>query len=206
MGIHHPVKCGSRIHSTYNHIIPAPKVWEASLLKVLVAYSSNTGVTAEIAERIGEILVSEGFTVSLSDLKKEHPNPEGFDLVLVGSGIKMGQWVKQSTRFLEANQQVLSRKTALFVSCGDASVPEKRADAQTKYIDSVAELYNIDPVSIGLFEGCYQWNKYNLFVKQIIKGILKENGVIGVNTGEPLDYRDWPKIESWARELVEKVN
>jgi menaquinone-dependent protoporphyrinogen oxidase len=175
-------------------------------VKALVAYSSNTGVTAEIAERIGEVLTSEGVTVVLSDLKREKPNPEGYDLVLVGSGIKMGQWIKGSTRFLEANLQALSGKTAFFVSCGDASVPEKRAEAQTKYLDTVAEIYGIEPVSTGLFEGCYKWNKYNFFVKQLVKGILKEQGVIGVNTGEPLDYRDWSRIELWAKELTGKVN
>jgi menaquinone-dependent protoporphyrinogen IX oxidase len=161
-------------------------------------------VTAEIADRIGTVLESEGINVTLADLKKNQPNPEGYDLVLVGSGIKMGQWIKESKQFLESNQ--FSGKTALFISCGDASVPEKHTEAQTKYLDSVAEMYGITPVSTGLFEGCYKWNKYNFFVKQLVKGILKEQGVIGVNTGEPLDYRDWARIESWARELAGKVN
>jgi len=175
-------------------------------MKALIAFSSNTGVTAEIAERLGAVLESEGFSVTLSDLKKVKHSPEGYDLVLVGSGIKMGQWIKESKQFMEEHQQALGGNTALFVSCGDASVPEKRAEAQIKYLDSIAETYGIKPVSTGLFEGCYKWNKYNFFVKQLVKTILKENGVIGVNTGEPLDYRDWTKIESWARELAERVN
>ena len=175
-------------------------------MKALVAYSSNTGVTAEIAERIGDVLSSEGFTVALSDLKKEKPNPEGYDLVLAGSGIKMGQWIKESKQFLEANKKELNGKTALFVSCADAAMPDKLADAQTNYLDSVAEIYGVEPISTGLFAGCYKWNKYNFFVKQLVKGILKEDGVIGVNTSEPLDYRDWTQIESWAMELAEKVS
>ena len=174
-------------------------------MKALVAYSSNTGVTAEIAMRIGEVLSSEGFTVDLSDLKREKPNPEGYDLVLVGSGIKMGQWIKESKQFLEVNHERLLGKTALFVSCADAAVPQKKADAQSKYLDAVAEMYDIEPVSTGLFAGCFKWNKYNFFVKQLVKGILKEDGVIGVNTSEPLDYRDWTQIETWAMELAEKV-
>jgi len=175
-------------------------------VKALVAYSSNTGVTAEIAERICDVLSSEGFTVALSNLKKEKPNPEGYDLVLVGSGIKMGQWIKESKNYLDANQKELNGKTALFVSCADASVSKKQADAQTNYLDSVAEIYGVEPISTGLFAGCYKWNKYNFFVKQLVKGILKEDGVIGVNTSEPLDYRDWTQIESWAMELAEKVS
>ena len=175
-------------------------------MNALIAFSSNTGVTAEIAQRLGDVLESEGFSVTLSDLKKSKPNPEKFNLVLLGSGIKMGQWITESKQFMDEYQQTLNGKTALFVSCGDATVPKKRAEAQIKYLDSIAETYGIKPVSTGLFGGCYKWNKYNFFVKQLVKGILKENGVIGVNTGEPLDYRDWAKIESWARELAEKVN
>jgi len=175
-------------------------------MSALIAYSSNTGVTAEIADRISTVLESEGINVTLVDLKKNQPNPEGYNLVLVGSGIKMGQWIKESKQFLKANHQRLHGKTALFVSCADASVSKKKADAQTKYLDAVAEMYGMEPVSTGLFAGCFKWNKYNFFVKQLVKGILKEDGVIGVNTSEPLDYRDWTQIESWAMELAEKVS
>jgi menaquinone-dependent protoporphyrinogen IX oxidase len=114
----------------------------------------------------------------------------------------MGRWIKESKQFLEKNQVALNGKTALFVSCGDAAVPEKLDEAQSKYLDEVAQKHGIEPVSMGLFAGCYTWRKYNLFVKQLIKAILRENGAVIIDTSEPLDYRDWDSIESWARGLT----
>lgn len=173
-------------------------------MKALIAYGSNTGVTAEIAERIGGVLEGEGFEVHLSNLKKEKPSPEEYDLVLVGSGIKIGQWIKESRQYL-GSLQGFRGKVALFVSCGDAVVPEKRAGAQSSYLDTIAETYGLVPVSTGLFAGCYNWPRYNFFLKQLMKGILKDQGIVGVDTSKPLDYRDWAHIENWTKELADGV-
>jgi menaquinone-dependent protoporphyrinogen oxidase len=172
-------------------------------MKALIAYSSNTGVTEEIARRIGAVMESNGFKVELVNLKKGRPKPDSYNLVLVGSGIKMGSWIKDSLQFLDSNTSTLRMKpTALFVSCGDAAVEEKRSEAQTKYLDEVAAKRGINPISSGLFAGCYRWDKYNFFVKQVVKGVLREGGLVSVDTGKTLDYRDWDAIETWAKDLI----
>ena len=60
--------------------------------RVLVAYASKAGSTAEVAEAIAESLSAKGQVV---DVKKiEHVTDlSGYDAVLVGTCIRMGAWL-----------------------------------------------------------------------------------------------------------------
>ncbi len=172
-------------------------------MRILIAYSSNTGVTAEIAEHISKLLESKEFIVDLYDLTKCQPDIIGYNLVLIGSGIKMGKWHNSTQSYVEKNKlKIREIPHALFVSCGDAIIPGKQTDAQTKYLDLIAEKYELSPISTGLFAGCYKWEKYNFIVKKLVKSMLNESGISNIDYNKPLDFRDWTQIEKWTTDLI----
>ncbi|MEA1978131.1 MAG: flavodoxin domain-containing protein, partial [Chloroflexota bacterium] len=69
--------------------------------RVLVAYATKYGATAEIAEKIGQVILQAGFetdvlpTDSVSDLAP-------YQAIVLGSAVYVGQWRKEAVAFLEA--------------------------------------------------------------------------------------------------------
>ena len=112
-------------------------------MKALVAYGSRYGSTAEIAEKMGEILGEAGYAVDVLNVQSESvKNVSGYGLVIVGSGIKMGQWTKEALAFLERNEEQLSgRDVAFFASCSFVLDSSKREEIWEKYLVQVAERY-----------------------------------------------------------------
>jgi menaquinone-dependent protoporphyrinogen oxidase len=179
-------------------------------MKALIVYGSRYGTAAEIAEEIKKIIEDEGIEVDLVDsrgLKDCDISP--YDLVVVGSGIKMGKWTKGTLQFLQKNKSSLSSKNvALFVSCGAANDPNTVDEGQEKYLDDVAEKYlQNEPVATGLFGSVYDPNaKHGLLYKVTTRFIKKELEKQGKDTSKRHDYRNWDEIRAWTRDLVDMLN
>ena len=178
------------------------------IMKALIVYGTRYGSTAEIVEEIGKILKDRGAEVDILDAKEAN-NTEisSYHLLIVGSGIKMGSWTKESLKFLEKNKEELSnRNIALFVVCGASPDDEKQIkEAQENYLDKVASKYLINPpVSMGLLGGVIDPNaKYGLIDRAIMKMVKKDLENKGIDTTKPYDLRDWEAIRNWAADLVE---
>ncbi|MDO5836006.1 MAG: flavodoxin domain-containing protein [Methanobacterium sp.] len=176
-------------------------------MKVLVVYGSRYGTAAEIAEEIARVIREEGVEVDMADTRRiKDCDATPYDLVIAGSGIKMGKWTKGSIKFLKNNKSTLAeKKVALFVSCGAANEEQSRAEGQEKYLDEVAAKNLVNqPVATGLFGSVYDPDaKHGLvfnFTQRFIKKDLKEKGL---NPDKRHDYRDWDGIRSWAHDLAD---
>jgi len=88
-------------------------------MKILIAYAGKTGTTEKCAKLLGEKLPG----ASVVNLNLETPEISGFDTVIVGGSIRMGQLHKQAKNFIEQNSRSLkTKKSAYFICCsGDAS-------------------------------------------------------------------------------------
>jgi menaquinone-dependent protoporphyrinogen oxidase len=175
-------------------------------MKALVIYGTRYGTAEEISERIRDILQEENVDVDLINSEKNQSIPvENYDLVVAGSGIKMGKWTKKTLNFLKKNRKELSnRKVALFVSCGAANQEKNRAEAQEKYLDNVAAKYlDTEPVAKGLFGSVYDPNADHGLLYKLIKGsIEKEMIKMGQDPTQKHDYRDWDYINQWTMDLT----
>jgi menaquinone-dependent protoporphyrinogen oxidase len=174
-------------------------------MNALVAYGTRYGSTTRIAEKIGEILKSEDYSVRIANLAEESiASISDYDLVIVGSGIKMGKWTKETLDFLDRFETGLSRmKVALFVSCGYIRDPEKVDEARVDFLNKVAEKYpSIKPVALGFFGGVFNFNKYGFAERLLFRGIRKDLEKQGVDTRKPYDFRDWEEIQKWTKILL----
>ena len=175
----------------------------------MVAYGTRYGSTAEIAERMGEIFAAMGLTIEIRDIKREGPpkDLDGYELVVVGSGILAGRWTKEPLQFLEKNKETLAdKKVALFVVSAYAADPEKHDRVYEDYLVSVVEdLKPISPVSLGFFGGVIDFSKYNFAVRILMKRMVSSNAG-DREVSEYMDLRDWEKIESWTNSLAARYH
>jgi menaquinone-dependent protoporphyrinogen oxidase len=185
------------------------------LPKALIVYGTRTGATANTSEVIADTLQTEGLQVKVVDAKKEKVKDIGeFNLVVVGSGIQIGKWTGEADDFLKKHQKELaSKKLALFVCCG-AAAPLSEGEQKTKemdtgkqkYLEEKAAQYNLKPVSLGYFGGCYDFEKMSwLFKKTLgsLKPKLESAGYKPTETGA-YDLRDLDGIHAWAKELAKQ--
>lgn len=171
--------------------------------KILVAYASEFGTTAEVAEAIGEVLCQEGNTVETKWVKNVN-DLNNYDAVIIGSPIQYDRWMPEATEFVTANQNILSKlPVAYFFTCLALSIQNEKA-AKKKAMAYSDKLYSlvpqVKPVDVGRFAGVLDYNKLSFFFRLIFKVILS---ILGVQEG---DYRDWEAIRLWAKGVHFKLN
>ena len=182
------------------------------MTRVQVIYASRHGGTAGIAERIGEVLRSEGSDVEVADAARR-PDPRGFDAYVIGSGVYMGSWIKEGVEFLEANQQTLATKPVWLFSSGPLPGSSKETPGVDRLTDAlgpesgpgsggrrkIEELSAaITPRGHEVFLGAFNPNDPpKSFPERMVRMMPAAKRVLP--TG---DFRDWDAIEAWAREIA----
>ena len=185
--------------------------------KALIVYGTRYGATASTSEEIANVLCQEGLDVKVVNLKEDKINDiTEYELVIVGSGIKIGKWTKGPEKFLKKFQKELAKnKVALFVCCGSTQPLDEKEDkttsienARTKYLEEKAAQYNLQPVALGLFGGVYNFNKMSWFFRKSMSAFKPKLEEAGFKEVEPglYDTRDLNAIRNWTKELVQIVN
>jgi menaquinone-dependent protoporphyrinogen oxidase len=175
--------------------------------KVAIIYGTRYGTTTEVVQDMSNTARELGAQVDVVHLEKGtlFPEPEEYDLVIIGSGIQAGQWTKRPLKYIEQKLESLSKtKVALFVVSGYAGNPDKVAEAQADYLDKMSEKYpGLSPISTALIGGVFEFKKYNLVVRALVKSIAKRNTPPGEELPEKIDFRDWDMIRDWIKGIVQ---
>ena len=175
-------------------------------MRALIAYGTRYGSTTGIAEKIKSVFESHDIEVDLINLDKEKVMDLDYEIIVIGSGIKVGKWTKESLKFLEKNAAMIKQKKhAMFVTSGLARDKSKQEEYTEQYLSQVAEKYGLDPVRVGLFVGSFDMKKYNFPVKLLMKVMTKDLDEEGYDLRKAIDLREWDLIEDWALGLVEMV-
>ena len=183
------------------------------MTKALIVYGTRTGTTANTSEVIADTLRQVGYEVKITDAKKEKVQSiNEFDLNIVGSGIQMGNWTSEPEDFIKKHQKELSnKKLALFVSCGGAnplSEGEKKTkemdDAKRKYLEEKSVELKVNPVTLGFFGGCYDFNQMSWFFKKTLSSIKAKLESAGYKESKAgvYDLRDLEAIRNWTKEVA----
>lgn len=155
--------------------------------KILVAYASKCGSTGGVAEAIGQALCDGGATVDVR-LAKDVTDLSSYRAVVVGSAIRMGQWLPKAVKFVETHRDTLSQvPVAYFAVCMTlAEDTEENRRTVAAYLDPVREV--VQPVDVGLFAGAMDYSKLSFVFRLIIKAMRVPEG----------DFRNWNAIRDWA--------
>jgi menaquinone-dependent protoporphyrinogen oxidase len=163
--------------------------------RVLVAYASLCGSTAEIAEEMGQVLQEAGADVRVCDVT-DVLSLEGYSAVVLGTAIRLGQPVKPMKHFLrQFGPDVAALPNAVF-SVG--TVPRYQTPSAVceaaRYLSGVVSA--VQPMSIAMFAG-----KIDPKTIAMPWRALVEHSEQGSRYAAG-DWRDWNAIDSWARDLA----
>jgi menaquinone-dependent protoporphyrinogen oxidase len=159
-------------------------------MKTAIIYTSKYGTTEKVAASIAEKL-KDANEVELFSLKKNSkPDISGFELVILGSSIYMGQASKKMKAFCKANESVLlQKKTGLFV-CG--MHPDK--EQQHKELkDAYSEILQNKAIATGFLGGAFLFEQMNFVERSIIKKIAK--------TTTSIEQIDWEAVDGFINRL-----
>ena len=162
--------------------------------RILVAYASQRGSTAEIAQAVGKELASAGYSVDTAAMKAVS-SLEGYAAVVIGGPIYIGKVVGELRAFLKYHHDAL-RKIPVAAFCVGIAPVSKNPDEK----DAVMKIFHeaiasLNPGAETIFAGKVDVEKLPFVQKWMWK---KVQGPVG-------DFRDWDAISAWARELPEKL-
>lgn len=163
--------------------------------KILVAYASEYGSTAGVAEAIGKELCDKGASVDVRLVKKV-TSLSPYRAVIVGSPIYRSKWMSETVKFLKENSEILSKvPLAYFVVCMTMQKPtEENRRKALAYLDPVGRsVPQVKPVQVGLFAGALHYDKLSWITRKIVQSKGSPEG----------DFRDWNAIRAWAGHLDE---
>jgi menaquinone-dependent protoporphyrinogen oxidase len=154
--------------------------------RILVTYATRAGSTAAIAAAIGETLSQRGLAVDVQPVK-DAPDLQGYRAVLIGSAVRMGRWLPEAVRFVEAHQPTLSGlDVALFtVHMNNTGTDEADRAARRAYLDAVRPL--LDGAEEAYFAGQIDLSHLS-FLDRLIVAMMG---------GGETDERDWDAIRAW---------
>lgn len=164
--------------------------------KVLVAYGTKYGATAEIAEKIGQVLRQAGLRADVLSADRV-ADLNAYDSVVLGSAVYIGQWRKEAVRFLKDNEAALTTKPVWLFSSGPTGEGDPVELTQgwklPGKLEPIAD--RIRPRDIAVFHGASDPEKLNFIEKWMLKNVKAPVG----------DFRDWEAIASWAGGIVEEL-
>ncbi len=188
--------------------------------RILVAYATMAGSTADVARVVGEELAKSGVQVDVLPLG-EVKSLEAYDGVVLGGPMIMG-WHRAALGFLKRHREAFQRiPLAVFVMAmsltqtGETSVggvpvtvDEKlpkppETEGRLKFRERYARLSNylrpilaatrpVKPVNIGVFGGRLEYGRLKWWA------VLFVMLVVQAPAG---DRRNWMAIQSWAAGL-----
>lgn len=159
-------------------------------MRVLVAYATMHGATAEIAHAVGEELVRMGLSADVR-LVEEIGDLSPYEAVILGSGVYIGKWRKEALRFGERHAAELRRRSVWLFESGpiDTSADEGRAvpvKAASKLASEIGARQHV------IFGGQFGPEDVSGFTgRMMAAGDKSPYG----------DFRNFDRIRAWARSL-----
>lgn len=160
--------------------------------RILVVSATRAGSTTEVAQVIGEVLRGRGFEVEVKSVK-ENPSVAGYQAVIVGSAIRMNNWLPEAVEFLRKHQPQLSQIPTAFFTCHRLNTGLEAASRAAREAYSAPVRQIVSPQAEAFFSGELDHAKLNFVDRLLAQAVEK-------STQTPAgDFRDWSRIRAWAQ-------
>ncbi|MHB1453786.1 MAG: flavodoxin domain-containing protein [Saccharofermentanales bacterium] len=161
--------------------------------KILIAYVTKTGTTANAAEIIGGVLRERGFETTVLPITGAG-SLESYDSVIIGAPINGMAWHPDATAFVNNRATELSQKDVsyylmsyiYFTGCNFWK------KAISKAFDKLPQ--SVRPRMTGMFGGKVD-KEFPAFARFLF----------GVQKGMPTDMQDDETVRQWARKWADGV-
>jgi menaquinone-dependent protoporphyrinogen oxidase len=164
------------------------------MARILIAYASRKGSTAEIAQVIGMELQAAGHTADVLEVGVVS-SLSGYDAVVIGGPMYMGRIMGGVAKFVKRHRDGLAKLpvAGFVVGLAAASNDPEGMEWTKKALHSALD--PLQPVAETIFAGRLDPSQLSWFQRWITKKVKAPVG----------DFRDWTAIAAWARELPEKM-
>lgn len=157
-------------------------------MRVLVAYASKRGSTAETAGWIVGVLRDEGHEVDLADAAQVR-DLSGYDGVVLGSAVYLARWRSEAVHFLHRFGRQLSERPMWLFQAGPLDTDP--ASLEEELPGSVRRAAGrIGVRDVATFGGFLAEDPDGMIASK-----MAEQGRAG-------DFRDRLQIEAWAKEIA----
>ena len=153
--------------------------------RVLVAYGSKHGSTAEVAAAIAASLSEQGLsTVVLA--ARDVGNLEGFDGVVLGGALYMGKVHKDVRRLLRRFHRELAALPVAVFALGPLTMEPTQVSGSEKQLErALANVSDVKPIATAIFGGVVKPEELHFPFSKMPE----------------TDARDWDAIDAWAKEV-----
>ncbi len=163
--------------------------------KVLVAYASKHGSTAEIAKAVADEIRSAGHEVDCLEAGSAD-EVGGYDAVVIGSAVYIKRWRGDAKHFLRKQAKALAEKPFWVFSSGPTGDP---ADDDPEWLEPKRIMRKAEELGVR---------------DHVVFGgrVPPEGGGIagkGMRSGIPEEFqdrRDWDEIRAWARGIAAELD
>ena len=183
------------------------------MTRVLVVYASRHGGTRGIAERIGDVLRTDGLEADVAPA--DHvAGVGGADAVVIGSGVYMGSWLKEGIDFIKRNEATLAELPLWLFSSGPIPGSSKDKGPSGDLLEDalgpkdgpgsggrkkIAEITSAtNPRDHRVFLGAFDpEDPPKVMSERIVRMLPAARNMLP--TG---DFREWDAIEAWAHGIA----
>ena len=173
--------------------------------RLLVAFTSYDGHTADIAEHIASTLRGENCAVEVCDLARSLPERplHEYDGMIAGGPIHGGRHHPQLVRFAAQNCEVLNGQPSAFfsVSLSAAGNKEQKGDAN-RCLNEFLDATGWKPGAATIVAGALLYRKYGFIKRWILKMIVRRAGAGDTDTSRNYVYTDWNAVDEFARSFA----
>jgi menaquinone-dependent protoporphyrinogen oxidase len=166
-------------------------------MKILVGVASRHGATEEIAQGIGNDLQAalaggpEPVVVDVLDIEQVG-ELSGYDAVVIGSALYMGNWLRTARDFVTAHSAELLDTQVWLFSSGPVGDEPKRSTQPA----GVAKLLSLSGArEHHVFGGSLDKHRLTFGEKAIVR-------MVGTVEG---DSRDWSEIGQWSAGIADQL-
>jgi menaquinone-dependent protoporphyrinogen oxidase len=164
------------------------------VVKVLVAYASKRGSTAEIAEAIAGTLRREGLAVECGvahDVKGLEP----YDAAVLGSAVYVKHWRGEARHFLRKHRKALARMPFWVFSSGPVGDPGEDQPEWAEPPKVVEAAEKLGARGHVVFGGRLPDEPRGPIERAMVAGTPPEHR----------DRRDWDEIRAWATAVAAQL-
>jgi menaquinone-dependent protoporphyrinogen oxidase len=162
-------------------------------MKVLVCAASKHGATAQIGEALAKALCDNGVPAEVR-APEQVTDLQGYDALVLGSGVYMGRWLPDGRRLVERiSGQLNGRPVWLFSSgpIGDRSREDTRPP-----VNATAIIAATAAREHRVFSGRMERAQLGVFHRTIMSAMHVADG----------DDRDWADIAAWGKQIAEQLH
>jgi menaquinone-dependent protoporphyrinogen oxidase len=165
---------------------------EVDQMRVLVTAASKHGGTAEMAEWIGETLRRAGQDAVVL-APDEVASLDGFDAVVLGSGVYAGHWLQPARTFVDRLGLVLAARPVWIFSSGPIGDPPKPVEGPA------------DGETMRLATGA---REHRIFPGRVDRSVMGfgEKAIMTALRVQDRDDRPRAEVEAWAEEIAAAID